>query len=94
MPRFVRRTPLIDRIKARLDPYDFILWLLEELNDDAYDEWIKLWATPVGLALNFAFIVARGASRPSAGDGADDVFGDGRSGAGWLSYIVSTICFC
>jgi hypothetical protein len=91
MPRLVRRTPLLERIKANLDFYDLFLWLWEELNDDAYDEWIKLWATPAGIALNLVFIAARGASRPGEGSGVDDVFGDvdERKGSGWIAWFVS-----
>jgi hypothetical protein len=90
MPRLVRRTPLIERIKARLDPYDLLLWLAEELNDDAYEEWLKIWAAPIGLGLNIAFILARGASRSSAARGGnDDVFGDAEPGSGWFAWLVS-----
>ena len=85
----MRRAPLIERIKAYLDPYDFLLWIAEELNDDAYDEWLKIWATPIGIGLNIGFILARGASRPHSGS--DDVFGDdGRKGSGWFAWMVST----
>jgi hypothetical protein len=91
MPRLIRRTPLLERIKANLDFYDLSLWIWEELNDDAYDEWIKLWATPIGIALNLIFIIARGASRPGEGNGADDVFGDvdEKGGSGWIAWFVS-----
>jgi hypothetical protein len=90
MPRLVRRTPLSDRIKASLDPYDFLLWLSEELNDDAYDEWLKVWATPIGVGLNILFILARGSSRTGRRGAGDDVFGDvDGSGGGWLSWFVS-----
>lgn len=84
MPPLVRRRPLMERIKAHLDPYDFLLWLSEELNDDAYDEILKEWATPIGVALNFVFIIARGSSKPTTSRGSDDVFGEieGASGSG------------
>lgn len=87
MPRLVRRTPLSERIKAYLDPYDFFLWLSEELNDDAYDEWLKDWATPIGIGLNILFILARGASRPRQGRGRNDVFGEDE-GSGWFGWFV------
>lgn len=91
MPRLVRRTPLIERIKSYLDPYDFLLWLSEELNDDLYDEVLKAWAVPIGVGLNFLFIVARGASKPGESRDRDDVFGDyeGKRGSGWFSWLVS-----
>ncbi|KAF2163926.1 hypothetical protein M409DRAFT_68182 [Zasmidium cellare ATCC 36951] len=88
MPRLVRRAPLIDRIKAYLDPYDLLLWIAEELNDDAYDEWLKVWATPIGIGLNSVFILARGASKPYSGS--DDVFGDdGGKGSGWFAWMCA-----
>jgi hypothetical protein len=91
MPPLVRRRPLFERIKAYLDPYDFLLWLSEELNDDIYDELLKEWATPIGIALNFVFVLARGASKASTSRGIDDVFGDadvGR-GSGRFAWVVS-----
>ena len=90
MPRLVRRAPLAERLKAYLDPHDFLLWLAEELNDDVYDEWLKDWATPIGVGLNILFILARGASKAGATRGSDDVFGDieERKGSGWFTWIV------
>ncbi|KAK5138110.1 hypothetical protein LTR08_004805 [Meristemomyces frigidus] len=91
MPRLVRRAPLLERLKAYLDPYDLLLWLSEELNDDTYDEWLKEWATPIGVGLNILFILARGASKAGAGRGSDDVFGDTdeRRGSGWFTWIAT-----
>lgn len=92
MPRLVRRAPLSERLKAYLDPYDFLLWLSEELNDDTYDELLNAWAPTIGIALNFLFVLARGASRPGGGGkGRDDVFGDveGKSGSGWFSWFAA-----
>ncbi|KAK5108001.1 hypothetical protein LTR62_008895 [Meristemomyces frigidus] len=91
MPRLVRRAPLIDRVKAYLDPYDILLWLAEELNDDAFEEWMKSWATPIGIALNLVFVLARGLSKAGQARGRDDVFGDieaGR-GSGWLTWVAT-----
>lgn len=91
MPRLVRQAPLSERIKAYLDPYDFLLWLSEELNDDAYDEWLKDWATPIGIGLNLIFILARGASKAGTPRGNQDVFGDidDGGGSGWFTWFVS-----
>jgi hypothetical protein len=90
MPRLVRQRSLLDRIKTTLDPGDLFLWLAEELNDDAYDEWLKLWAVPIGVGLNFVFILARGASKRATGRTGDDVFGDdGSGGSGWFAWVVS-----
>jgi len=78
-------------MKAYLDPGDFLLWLSEELNDDAYDDWLKAWATPLGIGMNILFILARGASKQGAPRGRDDVFGDfdGKRGSGWFAWLVS-----
>ena len=91
MPPLVRRRPFLERIKANFDPYDLLLWLSEELNDDSYDELLNAWATPIGIAVNIIFILARGASRPSTVRGSDDVFGDieARHGSGWFAWLVS-----
>lgn len=90
MPRLVRRAPLSERIKAYLDPYDVLLWLSEYINDDAYEEWLKLWAIPIGLGLHIVFILAQGASKTAPTKRGDDVFGeDGSSGSGWFAWVVS-----
>ncbi|EME43919.1 hypothetical protein DOTSEDRAFT_130399 [Dothistroma septosporum NZE10] len=88
MPRLVRRAPLSERIKAYLDPYDFLLSLSETLNDDTYEEWLKIWATPIGIGLNILFILARGASRTST-KGGDDVFGEDGSSSGWFAWLCA-----
>lgn len=91
MPPLVRRRPLLERIQAYLDPGDFLLWLSEELNDDAHEDFLNNWATPIGIALNFLFILARGSSNPGDSRGSDDVFGDidGKRGSGWFVWLVS-----
>ena len=91
MPPLVRRRPLSERIQAYLDPGDFLLWLSEELNDDAHEDFLNSWATPIGIALNILFILARGSSNPGDSRGSDDVFGDidGKRGSGWFAWLVS-----
>lgn len=90
MPRLVRRQTLIERLKTSLDLGDWYLWLSEEWNDDLYDEWLKLWVTPVGIGLNIVFILARGASGRSRGRAGDNVFGDdSQGGSGWYAWVVS-----
>ncbi|EMC93626.1 hypothetical protein BAUCODRAFT_37311 [Baudoinia panamericana UAMH 10762] len=88
MPRLVRRTPLLERMKAYLDPYDLLLWFAEELNDDVYDEWLQAWATPIGVAFNIIFILARGASKAGQVRSRDDVFGEAGS-SGWLAWFAT-----
>ncbi|KAF2484993.1 hypothetical protein BDY17DRAFT_292724 [Neohortaea acidophila] len=91
MPARVRKAPLSERIQAHLDPYDLLLWLSELLNDDTFEEWLKGWATPIGVGMNIVFIIARAASKPGSSSGYDDVFGssdlDGRGG--WLSWLAA-----
>jgi hypothetical protein len=87
--RLIRRDPLSKRLREYLDPYDFLLWLSELLNDDTYDEWLNAWAVPIGIALNILFILARGASKRGGG-GSDDVFGDiDGGGSGAFVWLVS-----
>ncbi len=75
MPRFVRRQPLVDRIQAYLNPYDFLLWLSEELESNGWDQLEKEWATPIGITLNLVFLIAR-ANTAATSTNYDDVFGD------------------
>ena len=93
MPRLVRRAPLLERIKAYLNPLDFLLWLSEEVDSNDWDEFHRQYSTPIGLTFNLVFLIARangGVGR--GGGGMDDVFGDdgGRPGrgAGWLGWFV------
>ncbi|KAF1813152.1 hypothetical protein P152DRAFT_457509 [Eremomyces bilateralis CBS 781.70] len=84
MPRLVRRAPLMERLQAYLNPWDFLLWLLEELNSNDWDEHQKRWALPIGVVLNLVFMVAKA---NSSNGGRDDVFGEYDSGGGlgaWL----------
>lgn len=89
MPRLVRRAPLSERIKAYLDPWDFLLWLSEELNSTEWEDWIKEWSIPLGATVNFIFIVCR-ANSSGLDRSDDDVFGDYdlRQGSGWFAWLV------
>jgi hypothetical protein len=86
MPRLVRRKPFIERMKAILNPMDFLLWLSEEMETRDWDS--QLVGTQIGLALNFVFLLARANSGPSSSSG-DDIFGDD-SGGSWLRFVVSS----
>lgn len=88
MPRLVRRRPLLERVKAYLNPLDFLLWLSEELETRDWDN--NTAVTPVALGFHFFFLIARANSASSESSG-DDVFGDVSSGSGWLSYFVRTL---
>ena len=92
MPRIVRRQPLIERIKAYLNPFDFLLWLSEELESNGWDQLEKEWALPIGLGLNLLVFIAR-ANMNVASRTYDDVFGEVRGGSGGLVWLVSDILF-
>lgn len=85
MPKFVRRQPLWQRIKASLDLYDFSLWLSEELESNGWDQLEKEWAVPIAFACNFIFLIARANSKAS--QPYDPVFGD-VPGVSWTSWLV------
>lgn len=86
MPRLVRRRPLSERIKSALNPWDFFLWLSEEI--ETRDIGSKSLGTQLGVGLNFVFLLAR-ANGAYSTSSYDDVFSD-VNGSGWLSYLVST----
>ncbi len=88
-PRLIRRRPLSDRIKAYLNPLDFLLWLSEELDSNDWDQWNKEWANPIGLGLNVVFLIARANSAHSTSKGPDDVFGDDIAYTSWMTWFVS-----
>lgn len=88
MPKFVRRQPLSERIAAFLNPYDFLLWLSEEIESRGYDQLEKEWAIPIGVALNFLFLVAR-ANTSAKSSNYDDVFGD-VDAYSWRAWLVRT----
>lgn len=87
MPRLVRRRPLSERLKAYFNPLDFWLWLSEEFETS---DWESNQATPLALGLHFVLLIARANSGGSSKrNRADDVFGDGPTGTGWFSHLVS-----
>ena len=86
--RLVRRQPLMQRLKAYLDPLDFLLWLSEELETSDWEEWQKEWATPIGVGLNLMMLIAR-ANTGGVSSGYDDVFADDTRRGGWLAWLVS-----
>ena len=88
MPKFVRRQPLSERIAAYLNPYDFLLWLSEEIESRGWDQLEKEWAIPIGLVFNLIFLVARANSQVRSSN-YDDVFGDA-PGYGWGAWLVSS----
>ncbi|KAF5025060.1 hypothetical protein F66182_2862 [Fusarium sp. NRRL 66182] len=83
MPRLVRRQPLSERIKAAINPMDFLLWLSEELETRDWDS--ANVGTQIGLVMNFVFLLARANSASTSKS--DDVFSD-EVGSGWLAFFV------
>jgi hypothetical protein len=91
--RVVRRAPLSERIAAYLNPYDFLLWAAEEFNSNDWEDFQKSWGTPIGVGLNFVFLIARANSgnKPSRGD---DVFGDDYNrSSGWMIWICQFVVY-
>lgn len=76
----------MERVKAMLNPMDFLLWLSEEV--ETHDWSSKTVGTQLGLAMNFAFLLARANS--GGVRVADPVFDDGAGTSGWLAYLVSS----
>ncbi|KAL1891398.1 hypothetical protein Sste5346_007661 [Sporothrix stenoceras] len=87
MPRLVRRQTPMQRIIAAINPWDFLLWLSEEIETRELDSIAV--GSQVGVVANFLFLLARANLGPS-NSADDDVFGDG-SGRGWLSYLVQLL---
>ena len=88
-PRLIRRRPLVARIKAYLNPLDFLLWLSEELDSNDWDQWSKEWANPVGFLLNVVFLIARANTAYNTSKGGNDVFGDDVAHTPWLAWFVN-----
>ncbi|KAJ5925194.1 hypothetical protein N7454_007833 [Penicillium verhagenii] len=92
MPRLVRRRPLLERIQAYLNPWDFLLWVSEEIDGNDWDQMEKDWGLPIGVTLNLIFLITRANSRSSGGKAFDDVFGEDE-GVPWLSWLATTVTF-
>ncbi|KAF2145294.1 uncharacterized protein K452DRAFT_316365 [Aplosporella prunicola CBS 121167] len=93
MPPLVRRKPLMERIRAFLNPYDWALWLSEEIYGNDWDDSLKDWTWIIGVVVNLIFMIARGNSGGSKYEENDDVFGDytARMGSGWLRWLCSFV---
>lgn len=90
MPRLVRRQPLSERIANLFNPWDFLLWISEEVDSSDWTQLEKNWAQPLGFGLNFVFLIARANSATQTSRPDDDIFGDYSSGASVLSWAVCT----
>jgi hypothetical protein len=86
--RVVRRAPLIDRIRALLNPAELALWAWEEVVSHDWEEFDRQWSTVFGLGLNLVFVLAR--MNSAATSNGDDIFEDYRGGtSGALAWMVS-----
>ncbi|KAK5939676.1 hypothetical protein PMZ80_008056 [Knufia obscura] len=97
MPAYVRKQPLIERIKAWFDVYDVLLWLSEEIESHGWEQVEKAYAIPIGLGINLAFLIAR-ANIGRRSKNYDDVFGEtsstgwGAAAAWFVVNILTLIC--
>lgn len=87
MPAYVRKQPLVERIKAWFDIYDVLLWLSEEIESHGWDQVEKAYAVPIGVGINLSFLIAR-ANVGNKSRNYDDVFGE-TSSTGWGTAMVS-----
>ncbi|OTB08076.1 hypothetical protein M426DRAFT_317182 [Hypoxylon sp. CI-4A] len=85
-PRLVRRRPLLERVKAMLNPMDFLLWLSEEIETRDWNS--KVVGTQMGMVMNFTFLLARANS--GGARAADPVFDEGTV-SGWFTFLVGTL---
>lgn len=86
--RLIRRQPLADRLRAYLDPLDFLLWISEQFDSEDIDSLQKAWGAPIGLLLNLIMLLARANSSSGGRRVVDDVFGDEPRGVGWVGWLV------
>ncbi|KAL8780484.1 MAG: hypothetical protein Q9213_006444 [Squamulea squamosa] len=91
MPRLVRQRPLLDRVKAWLNPLDFLLWLSEGFDSSDWEQWQKDWSLSIGIVLNFTFLIARANSGSQSRRGGDDVFGDDETYTGFTAWLATFI---
>lgn len=87
-PRLVRRSSLLERLQAYLNPLDFLLRVSEKLDSGDWDQWETSWATPICIVLNATFLLARANCGPRNGTRKDDVFLDDIKFIGWLAWLV------
>lgn len=89
MPRLVRRQPLSERLANFFNPWDFLLWISEEIDSSDWAQLEKDWAQPLGFGLNFIFLIARANVATGTSRADYDIFGDDRSRLSVLSWAVS-----
>jgi hypothetical protein len=80
----------MERIKAYLDPLDFMLWISEELETSDWEEWQQNWAIPLGVALNLVMMIAR-ANSAGKSKGEEEIFGADYTATGWTNWFVGAV---
>ncbi|CBX90879.1 hypothetical protein IAQ61_002350 [Plenodomus lingam] len=90
MPRLVRRTPVLERIKAYLDPSDWLIWIAEELNSSDWEDCASTYSLYLGFSANFLFILAQANSGASSTSEDDGVFNTVQ-GPGWLKWFANLV---
>ncbi|KAL6154769.1 hypothetical protein ACJQWK_00733 [Exserohilum turcicum] len=90
MPRLVRRAPLSERIRAYLDPSDWLIWISEELNSSDWDEFAASYALYLGFGANVLFVLAQANSGAPAASDDDGVFNQ-VDGPGWIKWILGLV---
>ncbi|KAF2846512.1 hypothetical protein T440DRAFT_471777 [Plenodomus tracheiphilus IPT5] len=90
MPRLVRRAPVSERIKAYIDPSDWVIWISEELNSSDWDEFASSYSLYLGFGANLLFILAQANSGASSISEDDGVFNTVQ-GPGWLKWFANLL---
>lgn len=90
MPRLVRRAPLAERIKAYIDPSDWLIWISEELNSSDWDDFAKAYAVYLGFGANVLFVIAKANSGASTDYDNDDIFRE-VAGPGWMKWFMNLL---
>jgi len=94
MPRLVRRAPLLERLKAYLDPWDWLMWVSEELNSNDWEEFANSYAFSLGVGMNVLFMIAKANMGRTTGGSVDDVFGEyQKSSTGWFRWFMGLVVF-
>jgi hypothetical protein len=90
MPRLVRRAPLAERIKAYIDPSDWLIWISEELNSNDWEDFAQAYAVYIGFGANILFVIAQANSGASNQYDRDNIFQD-VPGPGWMKWFMNLL---
>jgi hypothetical protein len=90
MPRLVRRAPLAERIKAYIDPSDWLIWISEELNSNDWEDFAQAYAVYIGFGANVLFVIAQANSGASNKYDPDNIFRE-VPGPGWMKWFMNLL---